>query len=180
MTDPYDEYRTPQEGCGTAIAGLVAMVAIGVMVLFSSCKTCVPVVETIEKEKIVEVHTRDTAIVTKADSASIRALLYCDSAYNVVVDELAILQGWHINANAHTQQTNGGLVIEMDCKTDSLVNEIQLRDSVIREMEKHTQVVQVEVVKPFYRGCTIALWILVALLAVGVTIRILVRVYLKK
>ena len=26
-----------------------------------SCKTCVPVVETIEKEKIVEVHTRDTA-----------------------------------------------------------------------------------------------------------------------
>ena len=43
--------------------------------LLCSCKPCQSIVETIEKERIVEVHTRDTAIVTEADSASIRALL---------------------------------------------------------------------------------------------------------
>ena len=54
---------------------------------------------------------------------------------------------------------------------------VEVHDT-IRATEKDVQ--QVEVVKPFYRGCTIALWILVALLAIGVTIRILIRVYLKK
>ena len=54
---------------------------------------------------------------------------------------------------------------------------VQVHDT-IRTSEKEVQ--QVEVVKPFYRGCTIALWVLVALLAIGVTIRILIRVYLKK
>jgi len=33
MTDPYDEYRTPPEGCGTVIAVLIAIVAIGVMII---------------------------------------------------------------------------------------------------------------------------------------------------
>lgn len=148
--------------------------------LLSSCKTCVPLVETIEKEKRVEVHTRDTAIVTKADSASIRALLHCDSAYNVVMDELSILQGWHINANAHAKNTNNGVVLEMDCKTDSLVNEIQLRDSVIRELEKKTKVQQVEVVPKFYKNCTIALWVLVVLAVLGIAARIVIKIYLKR
>lgn len=168
----------------SVIYTIVQTLLLGVLCAFcfclSGCKTCQPIVETIEKEKIVEVRTRDTAIVTKADSASIHALLHCDSAYNVVVDELSVLQGWYINANAHTHQTSEGLVIDMDCKTDSLINEIQMRDSIIHEMENHTSVQQVEVVKPFYRGCTIALWVLVALMVIGLTIRVLIRVYLKK
>ena len=45
----------------------------------------------------------------------------------------------------------------------------------------NTEIVQERKVVPsFYKGCTIALWILVALMAIGLTIRILIRVYLKK
>ena len=78
---------------------LAAMVAA---TLFCHGCKCQPVIETIEKERIVEVHTRDTAIVTQADSASLRALLRCDSAYNVVLYDLVCLQGERIDATAHT------------------------------------------------------------------------------
>lgn len=163
-----------------------SIIAIAVLLLLligcilSSCKTCIPVIEYRDSVRIVEVHTRDTAIITKADSASIHALLRCDSSYNVVLDELVLLQGSHINANIHTHQhSNGALDIELDCKEDSLVNIIQLRDSVIKVLSNHTTVQQIEVIPKFYRGCTIALWILVGLLALGMAICLIIK-FVKK
>ena len=160
---------------------LLAAILIGCLALcLVSCKTCTPIVETVEKEKIVEIHTRDTAIITNPDSASIRALLHCDSAYNVVIDELNILQGWYINANAHTQHNNGGMIIEMDCKTDSLINEIQLRDSIIMSLEKTTDIIRESYVPNYYKNTSIGFWVLLALCICVIVARILIRVYLKK
>lgn len=148
--------------------------------ILSSCKTCIPVVEYRDSVRIVELHTRDTTIITKADSASIHALLRCDSSYNVVLDELVLLQGWHIDANTHTQQQpDGALVIDLNCKEDSLVNIIHLKDSVIKVLSNHTTVQQIEVIPKFYKGCTIALWVLVGLLELGIAICLIIK-FVKK
>lgn len=163
----------------TAIA-IVALLLLLIGCILSSCKTCIPMVEYRDSVRIVEVHTRDTAIITKADSASIHALLRCDSSYNVVLDELVLLQGWHIDANTHTQQhPDGALVIDLNCKEDSLVNIIQLKDSVIQVLSNHTTVQQVEVIPKFYKGCTIALWSLVGLLELGIAILLIIK-FVKK
>lgn len=37
-----------------------------------------------------------------------------------------------------------------------------------------------KVVPSFYKGCTIALWVLIALAVIGVAVRVLIKVYLKK
>lgn len=44
---------------------VIVVLLFACLLLTQSRKLCTPIVETIEKEKIVEVHTRDTAIVTK-------------------------------------------------------------------------------------------------------------------
>lgn len=143
--------------------GILAVCLLAV--LLSSCKTCEPIVETIEKERIVEVHTRDTAIVTQADSASVHALLRCDSAYNVILDELVTMQGDRIEAELHMQQMQGGgVLLKMDCKEDSLINEIQLRDSVISNFKKETVVVREKYVPDYYKRTSTGFWILLAIL----------------
>lgn len=148
--------------------------------LFIGCKINQPVVETIEKEKIVEVYTRDTIIVTNADSASIHALLKCDSAYNVVVGELTTMQGERIKASSNVQKQGKDLLLSLDCKEDSLVSEVQLRDSVIRELEKNTKVIQVEVIPKFYKNCTWGFWILVVLIVLSIVARILIKIYFRR
>lgn len=44
----------------------------------------------------------------------------------------------------------------------------------------HETVQNVEVVPAYYKGCSIALWIIVSLLAVGIAIRIIIKIYLHK
>lgn len=148
--------------------------------LFFGCKTCQPIMQTIEKEKIVEVHTRDTAIITKADSASIHALLKCDSAYNVVVGELTTMQGERIKTSSNVQKQGKDILLSLDCKEDSLVNEVQLRDSIIRELEKNTKVIQVEIIPKFYKNCTCGFWILVVLIVLSIMARILIKIYFRR
>ena len=147
----------------------------------SSCKTCIPVVEYRDSVRTIEVRVRDTAIITKADSASLQLLLRCDSANNVLIDEVTNANGERLSLQMKLQRLiNGQSKLDIQCREDSLLQIIQLQDSIINTMTHQTIVQQVEIVPKFYRGCTIALWILVALLAIGVTIRILIRVYLKK
>jgi phosphotransferase system HPr-like phosphotransfer protein len=99
-----------------------------VAALIVGCKTCEPIVQTVEKERIVEVRTHDTTIVTEADSASVIALLECDSAYNVVLRELTIEQGKRIVQSVKTERVAGDInvgskmLLDFDCKEDSLLN----------------------------------------------------------
>ena len=147
--------------------------------LLPGCKTCVPLVEIHDSIRIVEVRQRDTTIITKADSASIHALLRCDSTNHVIMDELYILQGEHMQANAHTSLVpGGGLQISFDCKEDSLEYIIHLQDSIIREKSNNTIIQTKEVIPKFYKGCTIALWVLVALLELAIAVAVSVK-YLK-
>ena len=85
--------------CDLAILALVA-ICITLMFIMSACRTTEGVTTTREV-RIVE---RDTCIITKADSATATALLHCDSAYNVVIDELAIAEGKNIGLEARLSQ----------------------------------------------------------------------------
>lgn len=126
---------------------IVSLFACILAILFSSCKTCQPIVE-----------YRD----------SVRVEFRHDSVYVYQHDSI-FRDRWR----------SGDTVFVQVEKYKTLYKDkiVEVHDT-IKNSEKEVQ--QVEVVKPFYRGCTIALWILVALLAIGVTIRILIRVYLKK
>lgn len=68
MSDIYDEYREPPKGCGTAIAGGLAIVAIAIMLLFGcvSCKTTQPLVQTRDSVRVEIRH--DSVYVFKHDS----------------------------------------------------------------------------------------------------------------
>lgn len=57
-------------------------------------------------------------------------------------------------------------------------DKIVLQHDTIRTNE--LQVQQVEVVPKFYKGCTIALWVLLAIVVIGIAIRIVIKIYLHK
>ena len=185
MSRKYKKYMTQSELDGkrrlaqNTIAIVITIVLLGLAFIVSSCKTPCSIAETQTTDSVlIEVHTRDTAIITKADSASIRALLHCDSAYNVVVDELTTLQGERIKADSHAQQTNGGLLLSMDCKEDSLINIIHLRDSTIKELKKRIITQSVEIEKKgsaFWKGSGIAFWVLLGLVVLAGCIGLIIK-----
>lgn len=159
---------------------IVAAIILDTM-LFGSCKTCVPVIEYRDSIRTVEVRTHDTTIVTAADSASLQLLLRCDSANNVLIDDVTTANGDRLSLQLKLQRLlNGQSRLNIQCREDSLLQIIQWQDSIINTMTHQTIVQQIEVVPPYYRGCSVALWIIVALLAIGITIRILIKVYLHK
>ena len=177
--DVYDEYREPPQGCGTAIAGGLALIVFLVLVMCSmnSCK-CPECLTTTETERIVKVVERDTTIVTEADSASVHALLRCDSAYNVVLYELVTLQGERIKASANTQKQGSDLVISLDCKEDSLEHEIQMRDSIISTYRHDTTVIREKYVPAYYKRVSAGFWVLLVILLIIVGFKIY-KIYLK-
>ena len=145
---------------------LRAVVAFAVLIAvacFSSCR-CPECVTTSETERIVEVRTHDTTIVTEADSASIRALFRCDSAYNVVMYELVTMQGERIEASVNAQKHGKDLAISLDCKEDSLLTEIQLRDSIINTTTHNTTIVRERYVPNYYKSTSRGFWVLFVIL----------------
>lgn len=169
---PSDGYRDPKGCLHTMLATILAVVLTLILCLcFSSCKSVQT--QTEYKERTVEVRVRDTVITTQADSASIRALLHCDSAYNVVIDELTTLQGTRIKAEVTTKgttkATTKGLQIEVDCKEDSMQIVCHMKDSIISNLEKQVQVLSVPRERSGYdRFCSWWFWITALLLAIKI------------
>lgn len=54
---------------------------------------------------------------------------------------------------------------------------VEVHDTICTNTET---VQEVKVVPSFYKGCTIALWVLVACLVLGIVARVLIKVYLHK
>lgn len=142
-----------------AIAFCIAMLAW----MLQSCKTQQPIVQ----EKIVEVEKivteRDTIVTTRPDSASIHALLVCDSIGNVLIRELVEEQGKNValemrlfNANSRTQSAATPQVvttIEIDCKADSLqVLVDKYRAELLdKRAEKVTETIEVKYIPSFVK-----------------------------
>ena len=141
---------------------IVAAIILAAMLL-SGCKTCVPVIEYRDSIRTVEVRTHDTTIVTAADSASLQLLLRCDSANNVLIDEVTTANGDRLSLQLKLQRLlNGQSQLNIQCREDSLMQIIQWQDSIINTMTHQTIVQQVEVVPEYYKNTSIGFWILLA------------------
>lgn len=111
-----------------------------VALMLSGCKTHKPIVQTEVKEVVVEREVRDTIVTIQPDSASIKALLECDSAGNVLIKELQEEQGKNVAlemALKNKQSDKGesaGATLEIDCKADSLQMVIDVQNEHIHEL----------------------------------------------
>ncbi len=136
---------------------IVAPVCVAMLVwMLQACRTPQPIVQ----EKIVEVErvvTKTDTIVTIApDSASIKALLECDSVGNVLIRELQEVQGKNVSLALQLKNSQKGkptTTIAVDCKQDSLEKVIELKDETIKELSnnKQTETIEVKYIPSFVK-----------------------------
>lgn len=128
------------------IQTIVAAVLVALMVwVLQGCKSPQPIVQTEVKEVVVEREVRDTIVTIAPDSASIKALLECDSAGNVLIRELQEAQGKNVKLQLSLEQSSGNGVVTVECKQDSLERVIALQNEKIQELSNNKQVETVEV-----------------------------------
>ena len=97
------------------------------LLIINSCQTIryIPVEKTTETiTEIVEV-VRDTAIYIPSDQATVRALLACDSAGQILMKQVETLQG-KLNAKANIRIKENTIIA--DCICDSMNIYLQLKD----------------------------------------------------
>ena len=155
MTDYYYDpiYQIPRQkgeakhGSGANIAFIIAIVLTIILAwLMAACKTPQPIVQTEVKEVLIEKEVRDTIVTIAPDSASIKALLECDSAGNVLIKELEEVQGKNVSLALALKNLKGKpATLSVDCKQDSLEKVIALKDETIKEMSNNKQVETIEV-----------------------------------
>lgn len=98
-------------------------------ILLVGCKTQQQVTETQKEVRVVD---HDTTIIIQPDSASVMALLECDSLNNVIVKQLQNNNGERIETQIiYVPTTSGGLNLQVNCKEDSLQRVIEWQDSII-------------------------------------------------
>lgn len=123
-----------------------AVILAAMLVWMVSCKTPQPIVQTEVKEVVVERTITDTIVTIEPDSASIKALLECDSAGNVLIKELEEVQGKNVSLALTLKNLKGKpATLAIDCKQDSLERVIALKDETIKELSNNKQTETIEV-----------------------------------
>ena len=96
---------------------------------------------------------RDTVIKTEADSATVVALLECDSLNRVVMRQLSQQSGRRIEPRVRYQprlaDDNQQALLTVVCREDSLEQVITLREREIEQLREQTNTIEVE--KPLGR-----------------------------
>lgn len=171
-------------GCRTQFfAYLIAIVLTIVLCLvFHGCKT--PYVAGTDTETNIRVNDRDVPVVTPADSASILALLECDSLNRVIMRQLEIEKGKRIVPTikpvyipAATPEQRPQLQLQFDCKEDSLLQVIHVQDSIIEHLrtERPAPVVIKEKGFVYYAG--VAFIIIICLVFVWQVAKLVLKFY---
>ena len=112
-----------------------------ILLLLAACRTTQTLqTDTTREVRIVE---RDTLITIAPDSATIRALLDCDSTNQVILRRLETRNGTRIAATAKTTESTGSLLLSVDCHEDSLSRELRLRDSIITTLRTEQRTISV-------------------------------------
>lgn len=101
-------------------------------------------------------HVRDTVVRFAPDSASVAALLECDSLNRVVMRRLEQRDGsrikpetvFHQPVMADTDNAGGLAVLTVLCLEDSLEAVIQVREREIQELRERRETITKEVEKP--------------------------------
>lgn len=155
------------------IIGACALMAIALC----GCKTVQPTATDVRNDSIETYTKHDTIFQTKADSATLNALMHCDSNYNVVLDELATANGERIKLSAalnqlQTKSNNNTpqFAFNVDCKEDSLQHHIEWLEKQIRTMKKDVVVKQQSYIPDYNKNCTRGFWVLLVILIVIIAI----------
>ena len=150
------------------------------LLLLPACRTPQPVVVENTREVVRETHRTDTLIAFVPDTASLQALLLCDSAGHVLIARLTEEQGKRLALESRLRQTARGTELNINCKEDSLQAVVsKLQERIIMGETTHDTKIQ-EVVPTFYKNCTRGFFVLLAVIVLYIAARILIRVYLKK
>ena len=91
----------------------------------------------------IETIHRDTVISFAADSASMKALLLCDSMGNVLLQQIDFLQGNNITLQTRLLHNSPITTLMVDCKQDSLQKEIELLTTKIKENRTEVRTIEV-------------------------------------
>ena len=121
---------------------VVLVIAFALIVIgLSSCKQIQYVPIEKETERIVTITERDTTIIVEQDKATLLALLTCDSMNNVLLSKINQEQGNRTYIDYSIIQDDKQALLHIDCKTDSLELEIELRDCLIQELIREKEVI---------------------------------------
>lgn len=164
------------------IQTIVAAICVAMLVwMLQSCKTPQPIVQEVTKEVVVEREVRDTIVTVAPDSASIKALLECDSVGNVLIKELEEVQGKNVSLQAQLKNTNKGTALVIDCKQDSLEKVIAIQEEQIKELNSNKQVETIEVkyIPAFYKWSAWVCWGMIALILIRIAFWVYKRFVLK-
>lgn len=125
-----------------SIRFLLALMLLSVLSLVS-CKT-IPTIPQTTSETCTTTILRDTLITVLPDSATLRALFRCDSLNRVVLAENHTLRGQRMAlATTATPLPDGAMQVRVDCREDSLLMLLQLRDQIITRQQHTIQTLQV-------------------------------------
>ena len=125
---------------------IIVVVLTTMALIVFGCRTPQPIVQTEVKEVLVERTITDTIVTIAPDSASIKALLECDSAGNVLIRELEEIQGKNVSLALALKNLKGKpATLSVDCKQDSLEKVIALKDETIKELSNNKQTETIEV-----------------------------------
>jgi hypothetical protein len=111
------------------------LIGILMMMLVVSCRST----QYIETVRSIEV--RDTVIVTQPDTASLHALIECDSLGNILVHEIEALQGERAKVNAAVKRRSPK---EVEVNTEYILQPDTVYIPMCREHETTTQTVAPE------------------------------------
>lgn len=88
---------------------------------------------------------RDSVVTVPADSAWLKAWLECDSAGNVMLQELEAANGRNTGITVVSLTPAGrGSLMEVGCDTDSLELLLRIRELTIERLERNVNYVEVE------------------------------------
>lgn len=166
------------------IDAFMTKVSVVVLMLFGmvGCKSqYMPGTDT---ETIINVRDREVPVYTPSDSASILALLECDSLNRVVMRELEIERGKRIvptikpvYIHAATPGQPPQLQLDFDCKEDSLQHIIHVQDSIINHLRTERPEPIVIKEKGFVYYCGVAFIIIICLIAVCSVAKVVLKFY---
>ena len=159
-----------------------------IVLLFLGCSTPKPIItsdinvtrEITEEPRISEYK------VAEPDSALIRALAQCDENNQLLITALDSVNGSRIQASFQATPTNDGIILDFQCKEDSLVAEIEVRDRTIRELREEKKTIEVAIPIPLSKWetfCLVLGKITIAIVTMVILIFIIYRVckiYIKR
>lgn len=128
---------------------LVWLISLGLGL--TGCKQLQPVVtQTTTNERIVKVTEtlRDTTVIVKPDSASVRAFFECDSLNQVVMRELEIVKGRKVTPIV--KYIDGVLKITMPVDSEAVYISWKERHELVTDSIKVSKVTTVKEKPPWY------------------------------